>query len=102
MACEMLDRLVNKKSRLLASTLLTEQRNESSLAGRRILTRPLARRCFVAAMVDQIVRDLECQPDVPRIAAIGCARVTVQFGHDARRLNRIFDERAGFQLLEPG
>src|SRR5437868_14598402 len=101
MACEMLDRLVDKKSRLLASTLLTEQRNESSLAGGRALTRPLARRCFVAAMVDQIVGDLKCQPDVPRIAAIGCARVTVQLGRDARRLNRISDARARFQLLAP-
>ena len=61
----------------------------------------LAGRRFVAAMVDEVVGDLEGEADVARIAAIGRARLGRQLGHDARRLDRIFDQRAGLELLQP-
>ena len=53
-------------------------------------------------MIDQIVGDLEGEADVARIAAIGRARIIGQPRHDAGRLDRIFDQRAGLELLEPG
>src|SRR4029079_1639946 len=102
MAGEMLDRLGDEEARLLARTLFAEQRNESRLAGMGVLAGALARRGLVPAMVDQIVGDLECQPDIARIAAIRRSRVGGQLDHDARRLYRIFDQRPGLELLKAG
>ena len=99
---EMLDRLVDEQGRLLARPFLAEQRHERRLAGVRVLAGALARRGLVPAMVDEVVGDLEREADVARIAAIGRPRLGRQLGHDARRLDRIFDQRAGLQLLEPG
>ena len=73
-----------------------------ALPARASLPVALARRGLVAAVVDQVVGDLEGEADVARIAAIGRARLGRQLGHDARRLDRIFDQRAGLELLQPG
>jgi hypothetical protein len=48
--------------RLLARAVAPEQRHEGRLAGLGILVEPLARRGFVALMVDQVVGDLEGEP----------------------------------------
>src|SRR6185295_7779150 len=99
---QMLDRLVDEETRLLARTRLAQERDEGRLARARVLAGRLARRTFVAAMVDEVVGDLEREPDIARITAVRRPRVTLQLGHDARRFDRVFDQRAGLELLEPG
>ena len=70
---------VTSIARLLPRALLAEQRHERRLAGvGASLPVALAGRGFVAAMVDQVVGDLESQADVARIAAIGRSRVARQ------------------------
>ena len=53
-------------------------------------------------MIDEVVGDLECEADVAGIAAVRRPRVRRQLVHDARRLDRIFDQGAGLELLQPG
>ena len=98
----MLDRLVDEEARLLARPFLAEQRHERRLSGMCVLAGALARGGFVAAEIDEVVGDLECEADVARIATIRRPRLIRQLGHDARRLDRIFDQRAGLELLQPG
>ena len=64
--------------------------------------RGLAGRGFIAAVVDEVVGDLEGEADVAGVAAVGRARLGRHLVHDARRLDRIFDQRAGLELLQPG
>ena len=68
---QMLDRLGDEEARLLPRALFAEQRDEGRLAGIGILARGLARSRFVAAVVNEVIRDLEGKADVARIAAIG-------------------------------
>src|SRR5215211_6421124 len=98
----MLDRLIDEQSRLLLGPVRPEDRDERRLSGLRVLARALARRSSVSGMIDQVVGDLESEPDVAGISAIGRPRLDRKPRHDARSLDRIFDQRAGLELLEPG
>src|SRR5689334_10536205 len=89
---QMLDRLIDEEPGLLARPLLAEQRYEGRLAGPRILARRLASGRFIAAVVDQVVRDLEGEADVARIAAVRPPRFGRKLGHDAPGFDGIFDE----------
>src|SRR3954463_15000615 len=102
MAGQMLDRLIDQESRLLPRPFRAEQRYESRFTGICVLAGALACRGLVAAEVDEVVRDLKCEADVACIAPIGRAPFGRQLGHDARRLDGIFDQRAGLELLEAG
>src|SRR3954469_8725540 len=102
MARQMLDRLLDQEARLLTRPRLAKQRDEGRLARACIPSRRLARGRRIAAVVDEVVSDLEGETDVARIAAIGRARFRRQLGHDRSRLHRIFDQRAGLQLLQTG
>jgi hypothetical protein len=68
---QMLDRLADQQFGLLARPFLADERQEGRFAGIGVLARRLARGRLVAAVVDQIVGDLEGEADVARIAAIG-------------------------------
>src|SRR5438309_6221121 len=98
----MLDGLVDEESRLLPRPILAKQRDEGRLAGIRVSAGGLAGRGLVATMIDEIVRDLESQANIARVAAIGRSYVERHLGHDAGRLDRIFDQGAGLELLKPG
>src|SRR5690348_10895277 len=87
---EMLDRLVDQEARLLPRALLSEQRDERRFPRIGIASGRLARRGLVAAMVDEVVRDLERQADIARIASVRRARIGRHLVHDARRLDAIF------------
>src|SRR4029079_1162364 len=96
----MLDRLANQERRLLARPLLAEQRDESRLAGMRVAAGRLAGGFAVAAVVDEVVGDLEREADVAGVAAIGRPRLVRHLRHHARGLDRIFDQSAGLELLD--
>src|SRR4051794_15113005 len=98
-AGEMFDRLVDQEARLLAGTFGAKQRHECRLAGISVLAGALAGCGFIAAMIDEIVGDLKSQPDVARIAAIRRSGIVREPDHDAHRLDRIFDQRSGLELL---
>src|SRR6185369_4855389 len=68
---QMLDRLVDEQARLMARPVFPEDRNERRFARLLVLARALTRRGLVAAVVDQIVGDLEREPDVTRVTAVG-------------------------------
>src|SRR5437764_12886917 len=102
MARQMLDRLLDEEAGLLTCPRLAKQRDEGRLAGACIPSGRLTRRRRITAVVDEIVSDLEGETDVARVAAIGRARLGRQLGHDRSRLHRIFDQRAGLQLLQTG
>ena len=102
MARQMLNSLVDEQGRLLPGALGAEHRHESSFACPGILPRALSCSLFIAAMVDQVVRDLEGEPDVASVTAVRGSGIRHQLGHDAYGLHRIFDERPGFQLLQSG
>ena len=51
-------------------------------------------------MVDEVVGNLEGQTDIASIAAIRSARLRRHSVHDAGGLDRIFDQRAGLELLK--
>src|SRR4051812_37607654 len=89
---QMLDCLADQQRRLLTRPVRAEQRDEGRLAGIGVAPGALAGRGLVAAMVDQIVRDLECEADVARVTAVGRSRLVSEPDHDARRLDRIFDQ----------
>src|SRR6185437_6473248 len=94
-AGQVLDCLVDQETGLLARPLLSEERYEGGLALVGISPRRLARRRLITAVIDEVVGDLERQADVARVAAIGRSGLGRQLRHDARRFNRIFDQRAG-------
>ena len=99
---KMLDRLIDQHGRLLARAVGAEQGHKGRLAGIGILVQLLAGRFLVALMVEEVVGDLEGEADVASIAAIAGAAFVGDAAHDHRRLDRIFDQRAGLQLLQPG
>src|SRR5215218_2391092 len=100
MARQMLDCLFDEQTRLLPRALFAEQRNEGSLAGIGVPPCRLPGCRLVAAVVDEIVGDLEREADVACISAIWSPPLGRQLGHDAGRLHRIFYERAGLKLLK--
>src|SRR5690242_215199 len=87
MVREMLDRLIDQEARLLPGALLSEQRDERRFPRMGIAARWLSCRNLVAAMVDEVVGDLECEPDIARIASVRRARIGRHLVHDARRLD---------------
>jgi len=62
-------RLLDQQPGLFARPLRPLQRNEGLLAGNGILAQRLARGRLVAFGIEQIVDNLERQPDIVRIAA---------------------------------
>ena len=82
MIVEMLDRLGDQHTGLLASSILSEQRNEGCLSSTGVLADTLAGDILVPRSVDQIIGNLKCQSDIARIAAIGCPRFLRQPSQD--------------------
>src|SRR5947209_19987246 len=91
MAGQMLYCLIDEEPRLLARPFLAEQRHERRLPRMRVLAGALARGGFIGAKGGEIVGDLECEADVARIAVVWRPPLVRQLGHDARRLDGIFD-----------
>src|SRR5437868_15095480 len=85
---QMLDRLGDQEARLLPRTLGTEHGDEGRLAGIGILAGALAGRFFIAAMVDQIVGDLEGEADIAGVAAVWGPRIVAEVHHNARGVDR--------------
>src|SRR5436190_23730795 len=96
----MLDGLVDQKSGLLPSAYLPEQRHECGFACMGVPPGRLACRYLIAAMINEIIGDLESEAHVACVTAIGRPRVLRHPRHDAGRLDGIFDERARLELLE--
>ena len=99
---QVLDRLIYENARLLLGPVGAEDRNERRLASFGILPCPLARGVWITGMIDEVVGDLESETDISSVTAIWGPRFGRQPGHDARRLDRIFDERTRLELLQAG
>ena len=76
-----------------------QQRHEGRLAALLVLAQPLARRLGVALDVEDVVADLEGEPERRGIAA---QRLGVRPPEDRARLRRPDEERAGLQRLQVG
>jgi hypothetical protein len=63
-ARKMLDRLLDEQSRLLAGAVFAQKRDKGRFARIGIAAERLARRCFIAAMVDEVVGDLKRKADI--------------------------------------
>src|SRR5690348_18363815 len=98
-AGEMLDRLIDEEARLLPCAFLAEQRDERRLARIGVAPGRLAGSRLAPAMVDQVVGDLEGKADIACIAAVRGAPLRRHSNHNARGLDRIFDQCPGLELL---
>src|SRR6478609_3114522 len=74
MSRKMLDRLAYQQVRLLARTLLAQQRHECRFSCACVFARRLARRCIITAKINQVVRNLEGKTNVARIAPVRSPR----------------------------
>ena len=88
-----------KLTRLRRAPVEPEQRHEGRLAARLVLAQPLARRLGVALDVEDVVADLEGEPERRRVAP---QRLGVRPPEDRARLRRPDEERAGLQRLQVG
>ena len=102
MVGQMVNGLLDQHPRLLAGTVGPEKGDEGRFSRLGVLAGTLAGGRLVAAMIDEVVGNLESEADVAGIAAIGRPGLAGEADDDARRLDRIFDQRAGLELLHPG
>ena len=98
---EVLYCLLHQQGRLLPSAFDAEQRHEGFLAGRAVLANPFTRLVLFTFNVEEIVGNLECQPDVAGVTAKACAALRRYAGHDCCAFQAKADERSGLQLLQP-
>src|SRR4051794_18462847 len=96
----MFDGLAYEETGLLTRPLLAEQRYERRLAGMGVLARGFPGSRSIAAVIDQVIRNLEGEADIARIPSIRDPGFWWHLRHDAGRLDRIFDEGTGLELLK--
>jgi hypothetical protein len=99
---QMTQRLIDQRARLRLGTIQAQDRHESRLARLGIAPDRLAGLGGGTFLVQQIVGDLEGEPDVMGIGMQQLARFRRRLAQDGARLAREGDQRAGLQALQPG
>ncbi len=98
----MLDRLFHEQARLAAGAFYSEHSDEGDLALIIVLAKLLADPAFVAAMVEQIVRDLEGEAEAMGIAAKARPRLGGRLSHDRPGFDAPADQCTRLEPLESG
>src|SRR6056297_4069324 len=95
--CDRFAGLLDQRLLAVACAVEAQKRDEGRLAGLSILAQSLARLLAVARHVENVVGDLEGQPDG---AGIGPERPGIGAAEDGAGLRRPFDQPAGLVALK--